>query len=184
MLISKHLIIILKISFVCYSFSGTELGPFLKKIKADHNDWHTGRKTIWVKMHGKEYHVPNEPTYINQSNAQAYCKSQGGILFEPKSSQVNIDIANLAKGNIRQPWIWLGIHECTSSKGNFAYESDGQSIDWKNWKTGQPDGDGEENCVALQTITDSYDWSDVDCDGRYNFICERGKSTILMHNQR
>ena len=43
MLINKHLIIILKISFVCYSFSGTELRPFLKKIKADHNDWHTGR---------------------------------------------------------------------------------------------------------------------------------------------
>ena len=41
--ISKQLIIILKISFVCYSFSGTELRPFLKKIKADHNDWHTGR---------------------------------------------------------------------------------------------------------------------------------------------
>ena len=133
-------------------------------------------------MHGKEYYVPYETKH--QANAQAYCKSQGGILFEPKSAQVNIDIANLAKVIIRQPWIWLGIHESTSSKGNFVYESDGQSIDWKNWKTDQPDGDGRENCVALQTITDSYDWSDVDCDGRYNFICERGKSTQLMHNQR
>ena len=183
MLIIKHLIIILKISFVCYSFSGTELGPFLKKIKSDHNDWHTGHKNVWVKMLGKEYHVRNEPTYLNQANAKAYCKSQGGILFEPKSAQVNIDIANIAKVIIRQPWIWLGIHESTSSKGNFVYESDGQSIVWTNWMTDQPDGDGRENCVALQTITDSFDWSDVECDGRYNFICERGKSSLLMQNQ-
>ena len=133
-------------------------------------------------MHGKEYYVPYDTK--NQANAQAYCKSQGGILFEPKSAQVNIDIANLAKKTIRQPWIWLGIHESTALKGQFVYESDGQSIVWTNWMNDQPDGDGRENCVALQTIADSFDWSDVECDGRYNFICERGKSSLLMQNQR
>ena len=177
MLIIKHLIIILKISFVCYSFSGTELGPFLKKIKSDHNDWHTGHKNIWVKMLGKEYHVRNEPTYLNQANAKAYCKSQGGILFEPKSAQVNKNVAKFAKDTIGnwKFWIWLGIHY---TNGQFVYESDDKSIVWKNWKSGQPDGDGKENCVALETI--SYKWADVYCNETYNFICERGKSTLLM----
>ena len=175
MLIIKHLIIILKISFVCYSFSGTELGPFLKKIKADHNDWHTSHKNIWVKMLGKEYHVRNEPTYLNQANAQAYCKSQGGILFEPKSAQVNKNVAKFAKdtfGNWKF-WIWLGIHY---TNGQFVYESDNKSIVWNNWKSTQPNGDG--NCVALETI--NYKWGDVGCNEAYNFICERGKSTLLM----
>ena len=175
MLIIKHLIIILKISFVCYSFSGTELGPFLKKIKSDHNDWHTGHKNIWVKMLGKEYHVRNEPTYLNQANAKAYCKSQGGILFEPKSAQVNKNVAKFAKDaiNLGNSWIWLGI---LYTNGQFVYESDDKSIVWKNWISGQPSRNG--NCVALETI--SYKWGDVGCNGAYNFICERGKSTLLM----
>ena len=58
------------------------------------------------------------------------------------------------------------------------YVSDDKAIVWKNWKSGQPDGDGKENCVAIETI--SYKWVDVDCDEAYNFICERGKSTLLM----
>ena len=177
MLIIKHLIIILKISFVCYSFSGTELGPFLKKIKSDHNDWHTGHKNIWVKMLGKEYHVRNEPTYLNQANAKAYCKSQGGILFEPKSAQVNKNVAKFAKDTIGnwKFWIWLGIHY---TNGQFVYESDDKSIVWNNWKSTQPNGDG--NCVALETI--NYKWGDVGCNETWYIyeICERGKSTLLM----
>ena len=59
------------------------------------------------------------------------------------------------------------------------YVSDDKSIVWKNWKSGQPDGDGKENCVAIETI--SYKWGDMFCNETYNFICERGKSIYSTH---
>ena len=157
----------------------------LRKSKADNDSTTltttTPPKTIWVKMLGKEYSVPNETK--NQANAQAYCFSQGGILFEPKSAQVNKNVTKFAKDTIRKPWIWLGIHESNSTNGQFVYESDDKSIVWKNWKSGEPDGDGKENCVAIETI--SYKWGDMFCNETYNFICERGKSRYSTHaNQR
>ena len=136
----------------------------------------TPPKTIWVKILGKEYYVPNEAE--NEADAQDYCNSQGGILFEPKSAKVNKNVTKFAKKTIRNPRIWLGIYENDSTNGQFVYVSDDKLIVWTNWKSGQPDGDGKENCVALETI--SYKWVDVDCDEAYNFICERGKSTLLM----
>ena len=129
-------------------------------------------------MHGKEYYVPYKAK--NQANAQAYCEIMGGTLFEPKSAQVNNDVANLAKVTIQQPWIWIGIHEQTSSNGHFVYESDGKSIAWDNWKTGQPNGGGLENCVGIQIIIGSYNWADLDCDVICGFVCERGKLILLI----
>ena len=126
-------------------------------------------------MHGKEYYVPYDTK--NQANAQAYCKSQGGILFEPKSAQVNKNVAKFAKDTIGnwKFWIWLGLHY---TNGQFVYESDDKSIVWNNWKSTQPIGDG--NCVALETI--NYKWGDVGCNETWYIyeICERGKSTLLM----
>ena len=134
----------------------------------------TPPKTIWVKILGKEYYVPNEAE--NEADAQDYCNSQGGILFEPKSAQVNKNVAKFAKDTIGnwKFWIWLGIHY---TNGQFVYESDNKSIVWNNWKSTQPNGDG--NCVALETI--NYKWGDVGCNETWYIyeICERGKSTLL-----
>ena len=124
-------------------------------------------------MHGKEYYVPHKAK--NQAKAQSYCKSIGGRLFEPKSAQVNYDVSNLAKLTIGDSWIWIGIHEQTSSTRHFVYESDGKSISWNNWKIGQPNGDGAENCVGIQIIIDSYNWYDLNCDMICGFVCERGE---------
>ena len=129
-------------------------------------------------MHGKEYYVPYKAK--NQAKAQSYCESIGGRLFEPKSAQVNHDVANLAKLTIKESWIWIGIHEQTSSTGQFVYESDGKSISWNNWKIGQPNGVGAENCVGIQIIIDSYNWSDLNCDVISGFVCERGEYDIII----
>ena len=125
-------------------------------------------------MYGKEYYYPNEAK--DQFKAQVYCRNQKGILFEPKNPTVNKDVGALAYKNnkIIKPNIWLGI-QYSSSKGQFVYESNGRSIVWKNWKTGQPDADGRQNCVALQTIDNK--WVDLNCNERHVFICERGKTT-------
>ena len=139
-----------------------------------------GNLPLWLEMDGKEYYISSEEK--NQTKAQAYCRNIGGTLFEPKAAQVNNDIINIAKSTIKIPWIWTGIHEMISSKGHFVYESDGTPIVWKNWKTGQPDGEGTENCVAIQISTDDYNlqkWHDMYCDVICGFVCERGKLSLL-----
>ena len=124
-------------------------------------------------MHGKEYYV--SPEAKNQPNAQDYCKSHGGRLFEPKSAEVNNDVANFAKVVIKMPWFWIGIHEMESSEGEFVYESDGEAIGWRNWGPHQPDGNGGEKCVTIhshQANSHNY-WYDTACHLMCNFVCER-----------
>ena len=131
------------------------------------------RQMNWIKMYGKEYYFQNEAK--DQVTAQVYCKNQKGMLFEPKNATVNKDVAALAIKNrqivVIKPKIWLGFRY-SSSKELFVYESNGKSIDWKNWKTGQPEGDGRQNCVIHQNK-----WVDVNCNEKHVFICERGKTT-------
>ena len=121
-------------------------------------------------MHGKEYYV--SPEAKNQPNAQDYCKSHGGRLFEPKSAEVNNDVANFAKVVIKMPWFWIGIHEMESSKGKFVYESDGKEIGWRNWGH-EPNGNG--NCVTIQSHQDNSHnyWYEVACHLMCHFVCER-----------
>ena len=132
------------------------------------------RQMNWIKLYGKEYYFTNEAK--DQFMARQYCKDQKGILFEPKNATVNKDVGALAYKNNKQeiiikPKIWLGVRYL-SSKAGFVYESNGKSIVWENWITGQPDGDGRQNCVVHQNK-----WVDVNCNERHVFICERGKTT-------
>ena len=129
---------------------------------------------MWNEVYGKEYAVGTNLEANTQIWAQVYCQSQKGILFEPRSAPVNAKVAALVPATMRKPLIWLGIHY-SKDKGQFVYVSNNKSIDWSYWKTGQPEGDGRQNCVALQTYDNK--WVDVNCNERHVFICERGKTT-------
>ena len=156
-----------------FPVSGTNAG---KSHDDEPTDDEEPRQMNWIKMYGKEYYFQNEAK--DQVTAQVYCKNQKGMLFEPKNATVNKDVAALAIKNrqivVIKPKIWLGFRY-SSSKELFVYESNGKSIVWENWITGQPDDDGRQNCVLLQT--NGNKWIDVDCDERHEFICERGKTT-------
>ena len=124
-------------------------------------------------MHGKEYYFSSEKK--TQEAAQAFCKSKGGKLFEPKSAQVNDDVANLAKerGLVSA---WIGIHD-KSVAGQFVYESDGKPYVWNNWGPGEPNDRGHEENCAYVSLGGQNKWKDCECDDDWEcdaqIVCER-----------
>lgn len=88
-------------------------------------------------MHDREYLV--HAGGKSYSEAVAYCKTKGGKLVEPKSVQNNNDLVTLAKGiEIQGSGVWIGINDI-SKEGQFTYASDGKSLSFTNWNSGQPD---------------------------------------------
>ena len=76
-----------------------------------------------------------------------YCKTKGGKLAEPKSAEANEDIVALAKSI--DDTVWIGIDD-KSKEGHFIYASDGTSVEYTNWHSGQPDNTfWNEDCVDL-----------------------------------
>ena len=90
-------------------------------------------------------------------------------MAEPKSAQANEDIVALAKSI--DDTVWIGIDD-KSKEGHFIYASDGTSVEYTNWHSGQPDNHNNEDCVDL--IKDfGYEWNDHQCEVKNSFICER-----------
>ena len=154
----------------------------------------------WVNLYDKEFYF-NVGT-ANVEDAKAYCINQGGKLFEPKSSEVNMNITNLAKDRGMLDF-WIGINDI-SEEGNFVYASNGSPIIWSNWanftdnnsncpgwansgecsknpgymlnnckKSCDSHRAGVQDCVQIGHGPD-YAWDDDDCAKLYPFICERG----------
>ena len=102
-----------------------------------------------------------------------YCKTKGGKLAEPKSAQANEDIVALAKSI--DDTVWIGIDD-KSKEGHFIYASDGTSVEYTNWYSGQPDSTDawfyDEDCVDLVNGY-GFEWNDDDCEKTLSFICER-----------
>ena len=88
----------------------------------------SSKNLVWEVKKEKRFlvHVAKK----SHLEAQKFCVSQGGKLFEPKSEMENSEIAALAKEKGAKNGIWIGIHDKTS-EGNFEYESDGTKIAYK-----------------------------------------------------
>ena len=123
----------------------------------------------WVPLHDKEFYF-NVGT-ANFEDAEAYCINHGGKLFEPKSSNVNMDITDLAKTRGISDF-WIGIND-KSQEGTFVYASDATPIIWNNWVDGQPDNVGDQDCAQIGWGPD-YTWDDEGCGDLFSFVCERG----------
>ena len=103
-------------------------------------------------MHDKEYLV--HAGGISYSEAVAYCKTKGGKLVEPKSVQNNNDLVTLAKGiEIQGSGVWIGINDI-SKEGQFTYASDGKSLSFTNWNSGQPEsGKSGQSGPSVDVVT-------------------------------
>ena len=50
-------------------------------------------------------------------------------------------------------------------------------FEYNNWSPGEPNGDTEENCLAIWGNDQDYypymTWNDAPCDFPYSFVCEK-----------
>ena len=128
-----------------------------------------------IKTKTVKYNIRQEKKTYSQANA--YCKNNGGKLFEPKSASINNRVVALARSK-GVTLFWIGINDKTT-EGRFTYESDGKVIVWKNWNSGEPNNgrsggvfgwswSANEDCV--ESIRGK--WNDKNCNERRSFVCE------------
>ena len=64
-------------------------------------------------------------------------------------------------------WAYTGLHD-TITERNFTW-TDGTATNYFNWKTGEPNNQGNEDCV---TVYDTGLWYDFGCSTLGYFICK------------
>ena len=110
--------------------------------------------------------------------SKAFCYRLGRKLFEPKSSEANIEVTQLVSndGFSSVSTIWIGIHDI-ANEGIFVYDSNSQAISYQNWNSGEPNDAGGEDCTEINVANGK--WNDSPCNKQMSFVCEKlGKSYL------
>ena len=110
---------------------------------------------------GRRYFRSNES--VTWKRAKAICDSLGGILATPKSSADNSFLNSITSGLPT----WIGFSD-ELVEGKFI-NTLGDTLIFKNWKTGQPDNLNNEDFVFMDA---SGLWSDASNDNLFRFIIE------------
>ncbi len=71
---------------------------------------------------------------------------------------------------------WIGANDRVA-EGTYAW-TDGSSATYTNWRSGEPNNAGDEDCVHVDPQSDGRDtrggWNDADCGLSDRFVCEAG----------
>ncbi|XP_035665050.1 C-type mannose receptor 2-like [Branchiostoma floridae] len=105
---------------------------------------------------------------ITYEEARQTCETDGGLLAMPKDNATNTFIHEL--GGTSGPR-WIGLTDA-NSEGQWVF-ADGQTLasaGYNNWRSGEPNNAGNEDCVEV--IDTGHDWYDVPCERPMGFVCQ------------
>ncbi|CAG2208774.1 unnamed protein product [Mytilus edulis] len=123
----------------------------------------------WLKYKGSCYFFSkNSNTWIN---AERECRQKSSNLVKIESASENIWIKRQAEVTHDQRWI--GAREV---HGQWEWVSDLSPLTFTSWAVNEPNN-AKENCAHIHKVI-SYNWNDIKCSKRFNFICE--KSTVSL----
>uniref|UniRef100_A0A3B4XXF4 C-type lectin domain-containing protein n=1 Tax=Seriola lalandi dorsalis TaxID=1841481 RepID=A0A3B4XXF4_SERLL len=103
----------------------------------------------------RTYTAINNP--LTWKDAQTYCRTYHTDLAMTENAQENVEVMSVMSTDIawiglyREPWRW----------------SDNSSSSFTNWKSGEPDNYGGENCAAENL---DHGWHDLKCDYKISFF--------------
>ena len=104
------------------------------------------------------------------SEAKKICQSNGGNLFEPRSSFQSNAVFDEVRKIHKVIGIWIGLTD-TASEGNWRYASDGSKVVYTNWNSDEPNNDGgDEDCAIMHT--GFRHWFDYSCEVKDFFLCQ------------
>ncbi|XP_047133368.1 uncharacterized protein LOC100208285 isoform X1 [Hydra vulgaris] len=116
--------------------------------------------------------------YVNESkqwtDAQYYCKQNGGNLVTIKEDAVNLFLARYVQYSSRLAiTIWTGLHARKVHK-EFQWVDNSESVHYEfRWLPGQPNMVTlDEGCVEMYTKSRQYLWDDVSCSKESPFVCQ------------
>merc|ERR1711970_1680154 len=122
-------------------------------------------------------------------DALACCYLQRGYLAEPTSEEeqtkINTYLTISNGGNVQNTW-WIGgidLHQ----EGVWTWMS-GAPWSYEHWGEGEPNQNGNEDCLAIDPQNTNYGWMDLSCAGdnvvpRYA-VCEKIVEGFFLRYER
>jgi len=151
----------------------TSIEPISQDLDCPPDWWLVGEQCYSFSKENKNYHA-----------AEKECKLLGAKLFEPKDRRTNSKVFQIGN-SVSQTWnsnankwvfFWVGIHDA-KNEGRFSYLSNNNTIQWSNWKPGEPSNNfdtKQEDCVyAYSDGSGIGKWNDANCDEKSEYICEK-----------
>ena len=134
----------------------------------------TGCDSGWLLKKGSCYlaitHVSK-----NYRDAEEACRKAHGYLAEIQTSEENSFVAGLTShGNV-----WIGYND-RSLEGNWIWTNTGKDGSYTNWKSGEPNNDGDQDCAHLWSGQNNPLWDDIQCHHNQWFVCEKGRPSAVQ----
>uniref|UniRef100_A0A3Q3G092 C-type lectin domain-containing protein n=1 Tax=Kryptolebias marmoratus TaxID=37003 RepID=A0A3Q3G092_KRYMA len=110
----------------------------------------------------------------NWSDAQSWCKEQGGELASECGLFASPDFVASYLRDLRFP-TWIGLSD-QLSENQYAW-SDNSPVLYTNWNENEPNNaGGAEHCVAMtHNMLSTGRWNDDACHKNHSFVCYRKK---------
>ncbi|XP_048853161.1 CD209 antigen-like protein C isoform X2 [Brienomyrus brachyistius] len=119
----------------------------------------------WISFNFKCYYVSDQQkTWIN---SQEDCRHKGADLFIINSLKEQLIFSKYQRA-------WIGLTD-SDHEGTWKWV-DGTPLTTSYWMTGEPNDNGNEDCVEIITGKDILkNWNDLPCNHLNNWICESGE---------
>ncbi|XP_041375332.1 alpha-N-acetylgalactosamine-specific lectin-like [Gigantopelta aegis] len=124
-----------------------------------------GCPTGWSAFNRSCYkYFPSHKTY---REAEGHCAAPGGTVATMASREEMDFVASLG----HKTWkMWVGATD-RAVEGEFL-GADNLPLTWDNWNEGEPNNQGNEDCVVANGEDKNVSWIDVPCSGTYSYVCE------------
>ncbi|KAI4875616.1 hypothetical protein NFI96_008198, partial [Prochilodus magdalenae] len=109
----------------------------------------------------------------NWTEAQSYCREHHTDLVSVRNETENEKLKS-ALENKYYEFLWIGLYRTRSW-------SDGSNSSFSNWKPGEPDNAWQNEYCTAVSFNDFGQWTDVNCNRAFPFLCYSGTSTYLYH---
>ncbi|KAK1891602.1 Lactose-binding lectin l-2 [Dissostichus eleginoides] len=129
---------------------------------------------FWYSFNNRCYkHIAAD---MNWADAELHCVSQGANLVSIHSQREENFVKSLIKNhNPTQGYTWIGLSD-TQMEGRWMW-SDGSAVNFVSWSSGEPNNEGNEDCVHTNFGFD-HKWNDMSCYNSYPSVC----ASLLFRN--
>ncbi|XP_030555623.1 C-type lectin 37Da-like [Drosophila novamexicana] len=143
-----------------------------KQTKQNLEDANNARKCddmgLFDKIGDKYYYI-DTVTRLNWFEAAHRCHELGGHLANLQT-RAEFDAVEM---HLISTSYWLDINDL-GEEGEFYSLATGRKATFFKWYPGEPNNVGDnEDCVQIRKVDEVYALNDVDCNIKFNYICEK-----------
>ncbi|KAL7875543.1 hypothetical protein AOLI_G00105060 [Acnodon oligacanthus] len=127
----------------------------------------------------RQFHVVNEKK--TWTDAQKHCREKYTDLATIESQEEMNAVKAVLNGTAGD--FWMGLKQKEKEENTCWMWSDGSNFSYSNWKAGEPNNHGTDNCGELWR-EDGYRWNDAVCSKTKPFVCYKKLPLILIKEEK